>query len=534
VGAGPAGLSAACRLGQLARSSGEGLSVCLLEKGAAVGSHIVSGALFESRALDELFPDWPSQGAPVTIGVTEERFSWLLDSQRSRRVPNLFLPRSLSNESNFVISLGDLCQWLAQRAETLGCHIFTASAAVEVLFDADRVVGVATGDKGLSGDGSEKARFERGYDLLARHVIFAEGCRGNLMSRLTEKFDLRRDCDPQHHGIGFKEVWQIDPARHRPGSVLHTVGWPLGKEADGGGFAYHADRGELSLGLVLSLDYKNPWLDPYEEFQRWKTHADIGRLLEGGTRIAYAARAVNKGGLQSLPRLGVPGGSVVGCDAGFLNPAKIRGTHTAMKTGMLAAEAVFDELGESATPTMSYAERVRHSWVWQELLAGRNMAPGISRYGPFWGGALACLEQNVLRSSLPITLHRRTRDRETLGYAREANRIRYPRPDGVLTFDRMSSVHLANTQHDEDQPCHLRLLDADRPLDYNLPEFAEPAQRYCPAGVYEIIEDHQGNVRFQINAANCIHCKTCDIKDPADNIRWVPPEGGSGPNYVRL
>lgn len=535
VGAGPAGLAAACRYAQLARAANRDVSVCVVEKGAAVGAHIVSGAIVESRALDELFPDWTERGAPLRTRVSSEKFVRLRDASRSTSIPHALIPRALRNRGNYVASLGELCRWLGEQAEALGCHVLPGFAATEVLFDGDRVGGVITGDMGVARDGNRKPGFQRGYELRGKATIFAEGCRGHLGKVLEARYDLRDGADPQHYGIGFKEIWQIDTARHRPGEVLHTFGWPLDARSDGGGFVYHAAREQVFVGFIVSLAYRNPHLDPFREFQRWKQHPDVRALLEGGERVAYGARAVNKGGLQSLPRFVVPGGLLVGCEAGFLNPAKIKGSHTAMKTGMLAAETAFAAASLTGAAVQAeldrYAERVRSSWVWQELHEGRNFAPGVAKLGPLLGGALAFVEQNVLRSRSPLTLHNRVPDHARLIPVSAAAVPDYPRPDGTVSFDRMSSVFLSNTAHEEDQPCHLRLADASVPIAVNLPRYAEPAQRYCPAGVYEIVAGASGAPEFVIHAANCVHCKTCDIKDPAQNIAWVPPEGGGGPNY---
>jgi electron-transferring-flavoprotein dehydrogenase len=534
IGAGPAGLATACRLGQLARAANRTLTIGVVEKGAAVGAHIVSGAVLEPRALDELFPDWRESDAPVATPVTAERVEWLSSATGSLRLPEVLVPRSLHNRGNFVVSLGDLCRWLAGRAEELGCHVLPGFAAADVLYDGGRVAGVVTGDKGVAREGSHKSNYQAGYELRARYTVFAEGCRGHLGRRLEARFGLRADADPQHFGLGFKEIWQVDAAKHRSGEVLHTLGWPLGTDVDGGGFVYHAADARVYLGFIVGLGYRNPHLDPFAEFQRWKQHPRIRGLLAGGQRIAYGARAVNKGGLQSLPKLSFPGGLLVGCEAGFLNPAKIKGSHTAMKTGMLAAETIFAALGldgHAADAELArYEQRVRESWVWDELQRGRNFSAGIAKFGSLLGGALAFVEQNLLQGRAPWTLRNTTADHARLRDAAAAPRMRYPKPDGVTAFDRPSSVFLSSTAHEEDQPCHLVLADPAVPIAANLPRFAEPAQRYCPAGVYEVIDVGAGP-RFQINAANCVHCKACDIKDPAQNITWVPPEGGGGPNY---
>jgi len=535
IGAGPAGLATACRLAQLARAANRELTIGVVEKGAAVGAHIISGAVFEPRALDELFPDWRERGAPVKTPVTAERVEWLRSASGSLRLPEALVPRALHNHGNFVISLGDLCQWLASQAEALGCNVLPGFAAADVLYAGDRVAGVVTGDMGVARDGSHKPGYQPGYELRAKYTVFAEGCRGHLGRRLEARFDLRADADPQHFGIGFKEIWQVDSAKHHPGEIVHTLGWPLDAATDGGGFVYHAADARVYVGFIVGLGYRNPHLDPFAEFQRWKQHPRIRELLAGGERIAYGARAVNKGGLQSLPKLSIPGGVLVGCEAGFLNPAKIKGSHTAMKTGMLAAEAIFAALaleGAAADAELArYAERVRASWVWDELQRGRNFSAGIAKLGTVLGGALAFVEQNLLRGRAPWTLRNRSADYARLRPAATSARPEYAKPDGVTSFDRASSVFLSSTAHEENQPSHLKLEDPTVPIALNLPRFDEPAQRYCPAGVYEVVGDPSGSARFQINATNCVHCKTCDIKDPAQNITWVPPEGGGGPNY---
>ena len=534
VGAGPAGLAAACRLKQLARAAGRELDIGVVEKGATVGAHVISGAVLETRALDELFPDWRERGAPVETAVAAERIEWLTSDTASIRVPGALVPRALRNHGNFIVSLGDVCKWLASEAEALGVNVLPGYAANDVLYDGDRVAGVVTGGFGVARDGSRKAGYQAGYDLRAKYTVFAEGCRGHLGRRLEERFGLRAEADPQHYGIGLKEIWQIDAAKHNPGEIVHTLGWPLDMATDGGGFLYHAAGGRVYLGLIVSLAYRNPHLDPFAEFQRWKRHPSIRALLAGGQRIAYGARAVNKGGLQSLPKLAFKGGVLVGCEAGLLNPAKIKGSHTAMKSGMLAAEAIFAALasqGAAADAELDvYDERVRASWIGAELHRGRNFGPGVAKFGSLLGGALAFVEQNLLAGRAPWTLRNRVPDHERLVEARSAPRPRYPKPDGVVTFDRSSSVFLSSTAHEENQPSHLRLADPSVPIEVNLPRFDEPAQRYCPAGVYEVVHAG-GRARFQINAVNCVHCKTCDIKDPAANITWVPPEGGGGPNY---
>jgi electron-transferring-flavoprotein dehydrogenase len=537
VGAGPAGLTAACRLGQLTSETGASLSVCVVEKGSEVGSHIVSGAVIEPRALDELFPDWRERGAPVQVPVRDDRFAWLVNDRKALEIPHALIPVPLRNHGNYIVSVGRLCRWLARQAEDLGCDILPGFAATEILYAGGRVAGVATGDKGIDSSGRPKPSAEPGTELRAKYVIFAEGCRGNLGQELEAKFELRNGVDPQHYGLAFKEIWEIDSAAHRPGAVHHTLGWPLANDVEGGGFIYHADENRVSVGFVVGLNYRNPHLDPFAEFQRWKRHPRVRAEIDGGRRIAYAARAVNKGGFSSLPKLTFPGGLLVGCDAGLLNGAKIKGTHTAMKSGMLAAEAVFEAIssGEPGGSELeSYARTLGASWVIDELRRARNFSAGIAKFGTFGGGALAFVEHNVLRGRTPVTLNNRAPDYAGMLSAEAATRIAYPPPDGAVSFDRPSSVYLSNTRHAEDQPCHLRLSDAALPIAANLPRFDEPAQRYCPAGVYEIVTGAGGAPEFRINAANCIHCKTCEIKDPAQNITWLPPEGGSGPNYGDL
>ena len=493
VGAGPAGLAAACRLGQLAKSQGRELDICAVEKAAEVGEHVVSGAVVESRALDELFPDWRERGAPLRTPVERDTFHWLPNSRWGLTMPRPFIPRVMHNRGNYIASLGRLCQWLGEQAEGLGCHVFTGSAAVEVLYDEHgAVAGVATGDMGVAADGSENPGYQAGYELRAPCVIFAEGCRGGSLGKeLERRYGLREQSDPQHYGIGLKEVWNVDPAKHRPGTVVHTFGWPLDNRTEGGGFLYHAEDKQVYLGFVIALNYENPHLDPFAELQRWKHHPRVRPVLEGGERVSYGARAVNKGGLQSLPRLSFPGGLLVGCEAGFLNGAKIKGTHTAMKTGMLAAETVFESLqgDEQSSPRdlTAFQERVEGSWVWEELHRARNFSPGLHRFGTMLGAALAFLEHNVLLGRTPFTLHNRKPDHECLVEADKAKRIDYPRPDGAISFDKLSSVFVSNTNHEEDQPCHLKLDDSRIPVEHNLPKFDEPAQRYCPAAVYEIV-----------------------------------------------
>lgn len=533
VGGGPAGLATACRLAQLANEQGTEHSIVVVEKGSEIGAHILSGNVFDPRALDELFPDWKRDGAPLPAPVTGDVIHYLTSPAKGVKVPGFLIPAPMHNKGNFIISLGRLCQWLGEQAEALGVNVFPGFAATETLFDADgRVRGIATSDMGIGKDGQRKSSFQAGYELIGKYTVFAEGCRGNLGEQLMDRFDLRADADPQHYGIGLKEVWEIDPARHDEGRVVHTMGWPLDNRTEGGGFLYHAANNKVFLGLIIALNYRNPHLAPFEEFQRWKQHPRIRDYLVGGKRLAYGARAVNKGGLQSLPKLSFPGGLLVGCDAGFLNGAKIKGAHAAIKSGMLAAESVHEALksGQASGELDDYAERFRQSWLYDELYRARNFSPGLHKLGTFGGAAFTFLDQSLFRGRLPFTWRNPEPDHAALLEASAAEPIEYPKPDGEISFDRLSSVFLSSTNHEEDQPSHLVLKDEAIPIAYNLPKFAEPAQRYCPAGVYEVVTEG-GEPRFQINAQNCVHCKTCDIKDPQQNIVWTVPEGGGGPNY---
>ena len=536
VGGGPSGLAAACRLAQLAEADGKELSVVVVEKGSEIGAHVLSGNVFETRALDELYPDWQEEGAPVNTAVKGDIIHYLTGDKSAVRVPGLFLPSPMHNKGNYIISLGRLCQWLGEKAEAAGINVFPGFAASEVLYDDDgRVTGVVTSDMGIGKDGQQKPGYQPGYELLGKYTIFAEGVRGNLGESLMQKFDLRKDADPQHYGIGIKEIWEIDPSLHDEGTVVHTMGWPLDNRTEGGGFLYHAADNKVFLGFIVALNYTNPHLSPFNEFQRWKLHPKIRRYLEGGKRISYGARAVNKGGSQSLPKLTFPGGMLVGCDAGFLNGAKIKGGHTAIKTGMLAADSVYGGLqndGQQAELT-DYETAVRSSWVHDELYRARNFGPALHKFGTFFGAAFAFIDQTIFRGKLPFTMRNTHPDHEALQTLSDTQPIEYPKPDGVISFDRLSSVFLSSTNHEEDQPSHLTLKDENIPVAYNLPTFDEPAQRYCPAGVYEIV-DEDGQPRFQINAQNCVHCKTCDIKDPKQNIVWTVPEGGGGPNYTGM
>jgi len=538
VGAGPAGLSAACRVMQLAQEKEQEITVCLVEKGSEVGAHILSGAVFEPHALAELFPDWQERGAPLSTQVAGDDFFFFTSDSKSIKVPNLFIPRPMHNEGNYITSMGNLCRWLAEQAESLGVEVYPGFAAAEVLYHEDgRVKGIATGDMGISADGEQKDSYMPGMELHAKYTLFAEGCRGHLGKQLIEKFSLDEGRDPQHYGIGLKEIWEIPADQHQEGLVVHALGWPLQESGStGGGFLYHAQNNQLYLGLIVDLNYSNPYVSPFEEFQRWKKHPRIAQYLEGGSRITYGARALAKGGLNSLPQMHFPGGLLIGCDAGTMNSVKIKGNHTAMKSGLLAAETVVDALGqgESAPADLvEYPKAVENSWLGDELYKARNFTGWTHKFGLLLGSALLWIEQNIFGGKLPFTLHDTQPDHSTLRKAAECNKIDYPKPDNSISFDRLSSVFLSNTNHEEDQPCHLTLLDESVPLNQNLPMYDEPAQRYCPAGVYEIVEDGSGK-RFQINGQNCVHCKTCDIKDPAQNIVWVTPEGFGGPNYPNM
>ena len=528
VGAGPAGLAAAIRLKQLGAASGRELGVCVVEKGAEVGAHILSGAVFEPRALNELIPDWRERGAPLTTPAGEDRFL-LLTRSRAFRLPT---PPQMHNRGNYIISLGNLCRWLAQQAEELGVEIYPGFAAAEVLYDeTGRVRGVATGDMGIGKDGRRTDRFQPGVELIGAETLFAEGCRGSLSKTLIERFRLRDGLDPQTYAIGVKELWEAAPERHQPGLVVHTIGWPLDAGTYGGSFLYHLEDRQVAVGFVVGLDYKNPYLNPFEEFQRFKTHPAIRPFLDGGRRIAYGARALNEGGFQSIPRLDFPGGALIGCAAGFVNVPKIKGNHTAMKSGMVAAETMFRRLGGDGGAEVRAA--LEQSWVWEELRRVRNIRPSF-RWGLYAGLAYSALDTYLFGGAAPWTLHHHP-DHRRLMPARAAKRIDYPRPDGKLTFDRLSSVFISNTNHDEDQPPHLHLRDPAKAIAVNYRLYDSPEQRYCPAGVYEIVQEAgAGEPRLQINAQNCVHCKTCDIKDPEQNIDWVVPEGGGGPNYPNM
>ncbi len=536
VGAGPAGLAAAIRLKQLAAEKGAEIGVCVLEKGSEVGAHILSGAVIDPRALNELVPDWQQQGAPLNAPVSEDRFLYLTE-KGSFKVPDFMLPGCFRNHGNYVVSLGNVCRWLGQQAEALGVEIFPGFPAADVLYDESGVVkGVVTGDMGVDREGKPTDAYQPGMELHGKYTLFAEGCRGHLGRRLQERFRLRDGVDPQVYGIGLKELWEVKPERHQKGLVMHTAGWPLQPDTYGGSFFYHMEDNLVSAGFVVGLGYTNPFLSPFEEFQRYKTHPAIRSFLEGGKRIAYGARAISAGGLQSLPKLVFPGGALIGDDAGFLNASRIKGSHAAMKSGMLAAQAAFDALqaGRESDELAAYPEAFRASWLHEELHRARNFKPFMSK-GLYSGTLMVGVDQVLFRGKAPWTLHHRHSDHETLTPRERAEPIAYPKPDGVLTFDRLSSVFVSNTNHSEDQPVHLTLRDPAVPITVNLPLYDAPEQRYCPAAVYEIVREADGsNPRLQINAQNCVHCKTCDIKDPTQNIVWVTPEGGGGPNYPNM
>jgi electron-transferring-flavoprotein dehydrogenase len=540
VGAGPAGLSAAIRLKQLANDAGSELAVCVLEKGSEVGAHILSGAVIDPRSLDELLPEWRTMGCPLAETPVTENHHWVLTKSGKRDLPEFALPPFMHNKGCYTGSLGNLTRWLAEQAEGLGVEIFPGFAAAEVLFNDDgSVKGVATGDMGIARDGTRKPDWQPGLELHARYTFFAEGVRGHLSKELMRLFELRANCDPQVYGLGVKELWDIDPAKHVPGRVIHTQGWPLSETpgSNGGGFIYHQANGQVALGYVTWLNYRNPYLSPFQEMQRWKTHPEIAELLKGGKRVSYGARAINDGGYQSVPKLTFPGGALIGCSAGFLNVPRIKGTHTAMKSGMMAAEAAFEavQADRRADELTAYTTAYENSWVRDELFRVRNVVPLVKKYGDLVGSGLSGVHMWLEHwgVKMPFTLHHKP-DHESLWKKNELPPIDYPKPDGVLTFDRLSSVFISNTNHEEDQPVHLTLKDPAVPIAHNLPLYDEPAQRYCPAGVYEVVGEETGDPKFVINAQNCVHCKTCDIKDPTQNINWVVPEGGGGPNYPNM
>ncbi|MEW6577051.1 4Fe-4S dicluster domain-containing protein [Sphingorhabdus buctiana] len=535
VGGGPAGLSAAIRLKQINPE----ISVCILEKGSEIGAHILSGAVFDPKAIDELLPDWKDQGCPMAEVAVTENHHWVLSRGGHMAIPHLFTPGWMHNKGTYTGSLGNLCRWLGTQAENLGVEIFPGFPAAEILYNDDgSVKGVATGDMGVARDGSHKPDYMPGMELHAKYTLFAEGARGHLTKTLKSKFDLERDSQPQVYGLGMKELWDIDPAKHKPGRVIHTQGWPLSEsESWGGGFLYHQANNQVALGFVVALDYKNPHVFPFEEFQRWKQHPEIRKILEGGKRVSYGARAINEGGWQSIPKLAFPGGALIGCSAGFVNVPRIKGSHTAMKSGMLAAESISAALaaGRAHDELSDYQANLNESWIATELKMVKNAQPAVAKYGETYGTVLAGIDMwmRTLKIGLPIEMKHHA-DNESIGRKDLYRPINYPKPDGVISFDRLSSVFLSNTNHEEDQPCHLQLKDPEVPVKVNLELYDAPEQRYCPAGVYEIVGKEEGQPRLQINAQNCVHCKTCDIKDPTQNINWVTPEGGGGPNYPNM
>jgi len=537
VGGGPAGLSAAIRLKQLANEAGQELAVCVLEKGSEIGAHILSGAVVDPKALDELLPEWREMGCPMAEVPVTDNQHWMLTKTGKIAMPHIMTPGWMHNKGTYTGSLGNLCRWLAEQAEGLGVEIFPGFAAAEILYNEDgSVKGVATGDMGIDREGNHKPDYQPGLELHAKYTFFAEGARGHLTKILKRQFALDADSEPQVYGLGMKELWDIDPAKHQPGLVIHSQGWPL-TDAYGGGFLYHQANGQVALGFVVGLGYRNPHLYPFEEFQRWKQHPEIRKFLEGGRRVSYGARAINEGGWQSIPKLVFPGGALIGCSAGFVNVPRIKGTHTAMKSGMLAAEAAFEAMQDERARDVlhDYEDRLRSSWIAKELQLVKNAEPLLSKFGNTLGTLLAGIDlwMRTLKIGLPFTMKHKP-DNEKIWRKDQCEKIAYPKPDGVISFDRLSSVFLSNTNHEEDQPVHLQLKDPSIPISYNLPLYDEPAQRYCPAGVYEVVGQEEGDPRFQINAQNCVHCKTCDIKDPTQNINWVVPEGGGGPNYPNM
>lgn len=538
VGAGPAGLSAAIRLKQLANDAGSELSVCILEKGSEVGAHILSGAVIDPKSLDELLPEWREMGCPLAEVPVNDNQHWVLTKTKKIGVPHIITPGFMHNKGTYTGSLGNLCRWLAEQAEGLGVEIFPGFPAAEILYNEDgSVKGVATGDMGVARDGSHKGDYAPGLELHAKYTFFAEGVRGHLTKMLKPQFALDSDCEPQVYGLGVKELWDIKPESHAAGRVIHTQGWPLDQHANGGGFLYHQANGQVALGFVTWLNYRNPHISPFQEMQKWKTHPEIAKILKGGKRVSYGARAISDGGLQSVPKLAFPGGALIGDTAGFLNVPRIKGTHTAMKSGMMAAEAAFAAVtaGRSSDTLDAYQTAFDDSWVKKELSVVRNVLPLVEKFGDLAGTVLSGITMwlETLKIKVPFTMKHHP-DNESLYRADIMPKPDYPKPDGVLTFDRLSSVFVSNTNHEEDQPVHLQLKDPSIPVAYNLPLYDEPAQRYCPAGVYEIVGEAEGDPKFVINAQNCVHCKTCDIKDPTQNINWVTPEGGGGPNYPNM
>ncbi|MDN3403703.1 MULTISPECIES: electron transfer flavoprotein-ubiquinone oxidoreductase [unclassified Pseudoalteromonas] len=535
VGAGPAGLSTAIKLAQQAQEKQQECMICVVEKGSEVGAHVLSGAVFETKALDELLPNWQELGAPVTTKVQSDEIYWFNNEQKATSIPHFATPNTFHNNGNYIVSMGNVCRWLAEQAESLGVEIFPGFSAHSLIIEDDVVKGIITGDMGLDKNGDEKDGYMPGMELRAKYTVFAEGCRGHLGKQLINQFALDDESSPQHYGLGFKEIWQVDESKHQLGKVVHGTGWPLSGDTGGGAFMYHSENNQVVVGLIVDLNYSNPHLSPFDEFQRLKHHPVFKNTLEGGERIAYGARAIAKGGLHSLPKMHFPGGLLVGCDAGTLNFAKIKGNHTAMKSGMIAAEVIFNALQNNLANTdlTQYTAEFKKSWAYKELYQSRNFGPAMHTLGKFAGGAYNTLDQNIFKGALPFSFKDNVPDHATLKDADQAEKIAYPKPDGKLSFDKLSSVFLSNTNHEESQPCHLKLKDASIPIKVNLVKFDEPAQRYCPAGVYEV-QEVEGEQVFVINAQNCVHCKTCDIKDPSQNITWVTPEGAGGPNYPNM
>jgi len=535
VGAGPSGLAAACRLKQLNPE----ITVCVVEKGSEVGAHILSGAVLEPRAMNELFPDWKERGAPLNIEVKKDKFLFYTGAKSAIKLPNFFIPKPTHNDGNYIVSMGNVCRWLADQAEAMEVDIYPGFAASEIVYNEDgSVKGIATGDMGVGLNGEHKPSYAQGMELHAKYTLFAEGCRGHLGKQLIEKFELDKDSDPQHYGLGIKEIWQIPPEQHDEGLVVHGLGWPLQESGTGGGaFLYHAENNQVFIGLIADLNYSNPHMSPFEEFQRWKHHPETLKYLKGGSRLTYGARAIVKGGLNSLPKMHFPGGLLIGCDAGTLNSVKIKGNHTAMKSGMIAAETITEAMkqGDSAPADLvDFSSAIKASWLHKELYSSRNFSGWMHKFPMLIGSAFVWIEQNIFRGRLPFTLHDKIPDYATMKPAADCKKIDYKKPDNVISFDKASSVFMSNANHEEDQPCHLTLTDPELPITFTLGEYDEPAQRYCPAGVYEVVKNDDGSDRFQINAQNCVHCKTCDIKEPSQNINWVVPEGAGGPNYPNM
>ena len=531
VGGGPSGLSTAIKFAQMNKKNGTDYSICLLEKGSEIGAHILSGNVFQTTALDELIPNWKDLNAPLNVPVKKDKLLFLFE-KISLPIPAFIMP-TMNNHGNYVISLGNLCRWLAEQAESLGVEIFPGFPASKLIYENNKVVGVQTGDMGIDAKGELKPGNEPGIEIRAKYTILGEGCRGHLGKEIIEKFDLSKDKDPQHYGIGFKEIWKLKDDKHEEGLVIHTNGWPNSIDTPAGSYLYHGENNEAYLGFVVPLDYKNPHLSPFDEFQKWKTHPSIKKYLEGAERRSYGARALIKGGLQSLPKMQFPGGLLIGDNAGTLNFSKIKGSHTAMKSGIVAGEYIYQDLNNELSTGVSYDKEIQDSWVYKELYKSRNFGPFFHKFGALIGAAFNVVDQFIFRGNLPFTLNHPTPDYACLKNASDMPKINYPKPDGVYSFDKLSSVYLSNTNHEEDQPCHLQLKDPSIPINVNLPLYDEPAQRYCPAGVYEVVEK-DNEKKFVINAQNCVHCKTCDIKDPSQNINWVSPEGPGGPNYPNM